>query len=457
MKQYDIQYLPIKSSKYIKNLITIQKNNLHFPVFLEYSNPITDDVSHFTFSVRNCIIKYEDIKGKISFDELYNRYNKKEYLLMDNQDFCESIVEESESYSDDSLYNITSFGIDMSFREIVTMYKEGDLEKPELQRKYVWTKNEASRFIDSILLGLPVPSIFLAKTNDNKRLIVDGYQRIMTVYDYMEGVFSGDSKKFRLSNSDNIHPNWRGKTFEELTDEQKRTIKTYPIHAIVFEQKHPQDDTGMYQIFERINTSGRALRPQEIRNCVYHGEFNNLLFSLNKENIWRQILNLQKEDSRMSDVELILRFFAFSEIEDYSEFHQTQINLVKFLNIYMGSKKNMSKDELERYQKLFLDTMDFLYANIGKNLFRTCKVKNNCIVWAKKVNPVILDAVCTATIKVKNKYPDEQFDAFDLKKKYENLLKNEKFLNVIKQRTTNVDNIKSRVAIAAKELYGKEL
>ena len=73
MKQYDIQYLPIKSSKYIKNLITIQKNNLHFPVFLEYSNPITDDVSHFTFSVRNCIIKYEDIKGKISFDELYNR------------------------------------------------------------------------------------------------------------------------------------------------------------------------------------------------------------------------------------------------------------------------------------------------------------------------------------------------------------------------------------------------
>lgn len=255
MKQHDIQYLPIKSSKYIKNLITIQRNNLHFPVFLEYSNPITDDVSHFTFSVRNCIIKYEDIKGKISFDELYNRYNKKEYLLMDNQDFCESIVEESESYSDDSLYNITSFGIDMSFREIVTMYKEGDLEKPELQRKYVWTKNEASRFIDSILLGLPVPSIFLAKTNDNKRLIVDGYQRIMTVYDYMEGVFSGDSKKFRLSNSDNIHPNWRGKTFEELTDEQKRTIKTYPIHAIVFEQKHPQDDTGMYQIFERINTS----------------------------------------------------------------------------------------------------------------------------------------------------------------------------------------------------------
>ena len=82
----------------------------------------------------------------------------------------EDIKNEGDSYSDNSLYNITSFGTDLSYREIIAMYKDGDLEKPELQRKYVWTKNEASRFIDSILLGLPVPSIFLAKTDDSKRL-----------------------------------------------------------------------------------------------------------------------------------------------------------------------------------------------------------------------------------------------------------------------------------------------
>ena len=74
------------------------------------------------------------------------------------------IKEEQETYSDDSLFNITSFGTDLSFRELISMYDEGDLEKPELQRHYVWDKKEASRFIDSILLGLPVPSIFLAKT-----------------------------------------------------------------------------------------------------------------------------------------------------------------------------------------------------------------------------------------------------------------------------------------------------
>lgn len=112
-----------------------------------------------------------------------------------------SIAEENKNYSDESLYNITSFGTDLTYRELVQMYADGDLEKPELQRKYVWSKKEASRFIDSILLGLPVPSIFLAKTKDEKRLIVDGYQRIMTVYDYIQGIFSGDGKVFKLSNT----------------------------------------------------------------------------------------------------------------------------------------------------------------------------------------------------------------------------------------------------------------
>ena len=75
-------------------------------------------------------------------------------------DNIEYIFGEEDSYSNDDLYNISSWGADLSFREIISMYDEGDLVKPELQRKYVWTKVEASRFIDSILLGLPVPSVF---------------------------------------------------------------------------------------------------------------------------------------------------------------------------------------------------------------------------------------------------------------------------------------------------------
>lgn len=367
-------------------------------------------------------------------------------------DYIESIAAENESYTDDSLYNITSFGTDISFREIVSMYKDGDLEKPELQRKYVWTKVEASRFIDSILLGLPVPSIFLAKAADEKRLIVDGYQRIMTVYDYMEGVFGGNGKPFKLSNCEMIHPNWRGKAYGELSEEQQRKIRNTPIHAIVFEQKHPQDDTGMYQIFERINTSGRSLKPQEIRNCVYHGKYNQFLSDLNSEDIWRRIIGNSKEDSRMADVELILRFFAFSNILYRSEMEQTQINLVKYLNNYMKDNVNIDDDKLHMDRDLFINTMSFLYENIGEHIFRTVKENNGTYKWAKKINPVVFDAVCTATV-LSNKHGTD----VHLEDRYIKLLNSPEFKAVTKQRTTNTDHIKKRILLAAKILYGIQL
>ena len=370
--------------------------------------------------------------------------------MMDDN-LIEKVKGEDESYSDDSLYNITSFGVDMSFREIVAMYKEGDLEKPELQRKYVWTKVEASRFVDSVLLGLPVPSIMLAKEKDDKRLIVDGYQRIMTIYDYIEGVFSGDGKVFRLSNTENIHPNWRGKAYSELTEDQRRRIRNSPIHAIIFEQKQPSDDTGMYQIFERINTSGRTLKPQEIRNCVYHGRFNQLLFELNANPIWRKILGSIAEDSRMADVELILRFFAFSSILKRPEIEQKQINLVKYLNVYMSELQNTDDDMLLKLKDLFISTMTFLSQSIGSEVFRNCVEDSSEIRWAKRVNPVLLDSISSATViaGIDVSKPDKT-----LLNKYIKLLQDEQFVAATKERTTNTENIRKRISRAAVVLFG---
>lgn len=107
------------------------------------------------------------------------------------------------------------------------MYNDNELVKPELQRKYVWDKIEASRFIESILLGLPVPSIFLAQSGSQK-LIVDGYQRIMTVYDYIRGIFTTDNKVFKLANSDRINLRWRNKAFAELSTDDQRKSKVPP-------------------------------------------------------------------------------------------------------------------------------------------------------------------------------------------------------------------------------------
>ena len=375
--------------------------------------------------------------------------------MANTKEIISDIKEETTSYSDDSLFNITSFGTDMTFRELITMYEEGDLEKPEMQRKYVWDKNEASRFIDSILLGLPVPSIFLAKTDDEKRLIVDGYQRIMTVYDYVKrGIFGGDGKSFSLSNSDIINTRWRGKTFQELQPEEQRKIRNSPIHAIVFEQKEPKDDTGMYQIFERINTSGRSLKPQEIRNCVYHGKFNKLLLELNKYEAWRNLFKNSEEDSRMSDVELILRMFAFAYLPKQKESAQKQINLVKYLNIFMKRNGDLDVISENELQTQFQEILDFFNDVFDGNFFRNGKKDDSGIIFSKKVNPAIVDAVYSATKYIREIKGLDNYRKLNMVERYEKLIGDDLFQDAISKRTTNIEKIKIRMNKATEILYG---
>ena len=367
----------------------------------------------------------------------------------------EKNVVEEETFSDDALFNISSYGLDLSFREIINMYDEGDLEKPEMQRKYVWSKGEASRFIDSILLGLPVPSIFLAKTRDEKRLIVDGYQRIMTVYDYVKtGIFGGDGKPFNLSNSEIINVKWRGKQYAELGQDEQRKIRNASIHAIIFEQKHPQNDSGMYQIFERINTSGRPLRPQEIRNCVYHGSFNHLLMELNRNTDWRNILGTP-EDSRMLDIELVLRCFAFSHFKEQPESAQKQINLVKYLNSYMSKFCNMSEEEQHRFTQEFTKTIEAINMWIGNTAFRNAKRTETGLEFSKKINPAIIDSLYVAVHNALQTGLSID-ESTNLKAKYDILIQTSEYQDAISIRTTTVSQIQKRINTASSILFGVE-
>lgn len=363
--------------------------------------------------------------------------------------------EEAEPYTDESLYNITSYGTDMMLGQIADMFNTGEIEKPDMQRNYVWTKSMASRFIDSILLGLPVPSIFLAKDKNNRLLIVDGLQRIVTISDYIKGRFSKDGSAFRLSNTDSITDKWRGRSFEELPDNLKRAIRIYPLHAIVFEQKKPSDDSGMYQIFERINTGGQILKPQEIRNSVYHGPFNDFIKELNEERVWREVLGTDKPDSRMADDELILRFFAFLDFRNRKEAKQKQINLAQYLNNYMHDHVNIDKAERQQFKKTFLEIITYLKSHVGEHLFRTIRQKGTeTDGWTKTVNPVIFDAVCTATYYAEK---EGRLMGQSLEKRYTELVTSKDFDEVTCQQTTNVDRIKQRSAIAAKILYDIEI
>lgn len=388
---------------------------------------------------------------RVIFENFNNKNTsilKEMYKKMKDDNIIELINnEQNDDYSDDSLFNISSWGADLSFREIIAMYEEDELVKPELQRKYVWDKVEASRFIESILMGLPVPSVFFAQAGSQK-LIVDGYQRIMTVYDYVRGIFTTDGKVFRLANSEKINTRWRNKAFAELTIEEQRKIRSTTIHAIIFEQKRPEnDDTSLYQIFERINTSGRTLTPQEIRNCVYQGTFNSLLFELNENPKWRILFGNDKVDSRMRDIECILRFFVMKSkmVRDSSA---KQISLKKALNDFMGEYANAPEDIIEEFRRDFTKTMSKIYDDIGVNAFRNYSKEK----YTKKFHPAIFDSIAVAIYdEIKNGNDD-----FIVKsEKHIALLLDDDFKKSCSVRTTDIDNIKKRIQLAKEYLiYG---
>lgn len=358
--------------------------------------------------------------------------------------------EADDDYSDNDLFEISSWGADLSFRELINRYDDDELVKPELQRNYVWDKPEASRFIDSILLGLPVPSIFLAKTKEDKLLIIDGYQRLMTVRDYVKGIYSKDGSQFKLSRIDKIHERWQGKLFSELSSEEQRRIRNTTIHAIIFMQQQPKrGDTSLYQIFERINSSGRTLLPQEIRNCVYQGKLNSLLIELNKLPDWRALWGSASVDDRMRDIEFILRFFALSSAKILDESQSPpRISLKKFLSEYMDGEDAL---DLTALSNRFSRTCEFILNNIGPSAFHNSSSGNTR--GTASFSPTVFDSVMISSdIAVQNGIPS---DTTDYRRKRDELLADASYQALLYQETMRTPNIRERVKLMHKALFGE--
>lgn len=372
--------------------------------------------------------------------------------MRENNSFIQKIRdEEDDSYSDDSLFNIKPWGADLSFRELIDRYDEDELIKPELQRKYVWDRREASRFIDSLLLGLPVPSIFLAQTADEKLLIIDGFQRIMTVRDYVRGIFSNDDKSFALSRTDRINSRWRGKQFTELSESEQRKIRNTTIHAIIFsQQKEPAtEDTSLFQVFERINTSGRTLTAQEIRNCVAQGEFNSLLFRLNQYPAWRVLFGLPVPEQRMRDMEYILRFFALSS-EEFKAGSPERLSLRRYLDLYIKNNVDISSDESALMEKRFCDAIDMALRLFGESAFHNVSPSDSSKL-VPKFNPTIFDSVMIAIDSAIRRSVSSIEDPVEQRLR---LLRDGDYRAVISKETMRRTSISKRIEMASKYLFG---
>ena len=335
-------------------------------------------------------------------------------------------------------YDITNYPADYTLEVLYQKWKNGEIIIPSFQRGFVWNIVQSSRLIESFLMGLPVPAIFLYIGLDEKYLVIDGIQRLRTIFYFFDGFFGEETNSksrrvFRLEGINSESQYFR-KTFEDFDDAEKRKLKNQILRAIVIKQLDPKnDDTSIYHIFERLNTGGTILKDQEVRNCVYSGRLNKLLIELNKYSVWREILGKPNIDSRQNDVQLILRYMAlFHNSQNYKK------PMKDFLSKFMGKNRNPTETFLAEEKNRFMKTCENLIKYLGK---RPLHPKG-------ALNASFFDSVFIAFAKNYRSLPDNIIERFEM------LKANEEFQIKIGGATTDPEVVQTRLRISEEVLFG---
>ncbi|MEK7793347.1 MAG: DUF262 domain-containing protein [Candidatus Hydrogenedentota bacterium] len=328
-------------------------------------------------------------------------------------------------------YSISSYGADYPVDMLVDRLRSGSIEIPDFQRSFVWTPAEASRFIESLLLGLPVPGIFLYKEPDTQKLLViDGQQRLRTLWFFYDEKMNGTLFKLR-----GVKEAFDGLTYKTLSESDRLKLDNSILHATIVQQDDPKNDaSSIYLVFERLNTGGTTLSPQEIRRCVYHGEFASLLEDLNKAPEWRCVFG--PINKRGKDQELILRFFAlFYSLDTYRR------PMKIFLNKFMEENKRLNRYSQEVLSTLFFGTVLSVSNGLGKKAFRP----------EKTLNAAVADSVLVAIARRLKHGP---IDRSSFLTEYGSLMQNSDYLSCCQSATTDEENVKRRIVLAT-EYMGK--
>lgn len=340
-----------------------------------------------------------------------------------------------------STYEIVTYPADYTLSVLVDKWRRGQVKIPRFQRGFVWKQPQASRLIESFLIGLPVPAIFLYtdRSDLNNQLVVDGQQRLRTISYFFEGFFGepstgGKRQVFRLSGLHEKSP-YLNKTYADLEREDTSAwnrLNDAVLRAFVIQQLDPADDTSIYHIFERLNTGGTQLHPQEIRNAVNHGAFNDILHTMNDWPAWRNMYGTNSPDKRQRDVELILRVIALSEnLEGYSK------PMKDFLNRFMAKYRNADPSVLDVFTERFRRAVG-VADGLGARPFRR----------GAGLNAAVFDAVMTALMR--SDIADIGPGA--LKARYENLMRDSEFELNVTRSTTDDEVVPTRIAIAKRYL-----
>ncbi|PIK15107.1 DUF262 domain-containing protein [Halobacteriovorax sp. JY17] len=259
--------------------------------------------------------------------------------------------------------------LDMSFGELMNVYEDADLFiTPEYQRVFRWSDFQQTRFIESVLLGIPIPPIFVAEDENGKWELVDGLQRISTIFSFFGILKHNKDKNNSTLTEGEMVKELKGTTIETLPLKLKTTIKR-SVCRIEIVRWDSQEDVR-YELFNRLNTGASPLSEQEIRNCIFRAykvDLNQILREIAKDQNFIEIIGAsESKTEQMFLEELALRYYAFKGCgEDFPS------NIPHFLTEYM---RNVSKGDvpfdLKTEKEDFLLLMKLLNAKFGKNAFR---------------------------------------------------------------------------------------
>ena len=276
---------------------------------------------------------------------------------------------------------------DRSLSELHRWYQSGRIYlDPEWQRNYVWDSSRASRLIESFLLDIPVPVVYFAKNESGNYEVIDGLQRLTSVFNFFDN-------KFKLQKLD-ILIEHKGKDYRSLPDEVQNKLQDAILRSF---ELSDSDGAIHFVVFERLNTGGVKLNDMEIRNCLYRGSLNNLIKSLAENENFRKAINQRNFEKRMQDRALVLRFLAF-----YERTHlRCSSGLKRFLNDFLDTYRDASDEKISEYRKVFERCMKACLTVFGGYSFRLKKDiaklgSGSPGEWSTRTNAAIFQVIATS-------------------------------------------------------------
>jgi len=290
-------------------------------------------------------------------------------------------IEDDEGLVDTGASSLDYFGADFDVSGLVRRLNDSDIVIPRFepdeaagltvegfQRQRVWTAPRMEKFVESLLLGWPIPSIFLVVEPDQRYLVLDGQQRLTTLQAFYSGFFP-DGKEFRLKD---VAEHLQNATYATLNDESKRRLNNTFIQAIVIEPQGEEGKDSVYRLFGRLNSGGVILTAQEIRVALYRGPLINWIRDLNHDAAWRSLYGAV--DKKLKDHELILRALAMRQVVERMDDAWADVETARssykppmsqFLNNFLQDHRQMEGLDKEALTSAFSASCSLVLRALG--------------------------------------------------------------------------------------------